>query len=362
MQTLRKWARHLPMARWLKNVLVGHGHAAAPAIVRRRAVGTPAYQAHADFSFKNYWLQVDDCYRPITNPFEYHEILIDELEGLPDVTLLPLFELNAARDPTRRLVGLRYDIDADPVTGLRAARSLARRGICGSFYLLHTADYYGQMVGDRFVRHSEMGEWLPEYIVTGCELGLHNDAFGACQKLGCDGAQAVHDEIQWLRQSGATIRGTVAHNSGPIYQAENYEVFVERVHWARKTRVSNGLVLPLGALSELGLGLTYEGTFSCTKPQIDLAAANAFLQDRENSSVRSETWMRSFLLDNPYRNFALDFQYWLVGKDEWYFSGRHEGKDFFRSLINLNEVFDTFRSIPKGTKTLFVLHPEYFRN
>ncbi len=365
MQTLRTWARHLPMARWLKKVLVGPHREVAPPpppIVRPTAVGTPTYQTHAGFSYKNYWPQVDENYRSLSNPFEYHELLIEQLESLPDVTFVPLFELEAANDPSRRIVGLRYDIDADPVTGLRAARSLARRGICGSFYLLHTAPYYGHMIGDRFVRHAQMEEWLLDFIVTGCELGLHNDAFGVCQMFGRDGAQAVHDEIQWLRQYGATIRGTVAHNSGPVHKAENYEVFVERLHWERAVQTSAGLSLPLGVLSEVGLGLTYEGTFSRTKPQIDLSRTDAFLNNKENTGVRSDAWMKTFLLDNPYREFTLDFQYWLVGRDEWVFSGQYEGKEYFRSLINLNEVFETLQAIPSGTKTLFVLHPEYFKN
>jgi hypothetical protein len=364
-QSLKKWARQIPMARWLKRVLIDSS--------RKNVVGAPQktlrapsgefgpYGAQNILNFQTYWLAVEQNYRTLANRFQYHEVLVETLQNFADVTLLPLFELDSADPANRRLVGLRYDIDDDPVTGVRAARALARRGICGSFYLLHTSAYYGVMVGDRFVRRPELENWVLSFVVAGCELGLHNDAFGVCKLFGKNGAQAVIDEIQWLREFGATIRGTVAHNSGPVYGAENYEVFKEYVHWPRNVQGLTGQRLPLGALSAAELGLTYEGTFSRTKANIDKKQALGFLADLKNADVRSESWMRRFLLDNPYRDFTLDFQFWLVGRDQWIFAGRHDGKEYYRCPVNLAELFEIFKQIPRGTRTLFVLHPEYFR-
>jgi hypothetical protein len=363
-ESIKSWARHLPGARWIKRVLTHSPASVAETIpvIRAPKTGLPAYRAEPAFDLRRYWLAVEQNYANLANPFRYYECLVEELSNTAETRWLPLYELDGASEPSKRVVGLRHDIDDDPVTGVRAARYLARQGICGSFYLLHTSNYYGQMIGDRFVRRPELEDWIKAFLVSGCELGLHNDALGVCKLLGKDGAQAVLDEIYWLRQLGATIRGTVAHNSGPVYQAENYEVFRERCHWRRTTHLTNGLRLPLGSLSEKEIGLTYEGTFSATKQSIDLAGSDKFLRDLKNADVRSPAWMKAWLLENPYRNFTLDFQFWLVGKDQWFFSGRHDGKDYFQHDLKLGDVIQTFRSLPLGTKTLIVLHPEYFRN
>jgi hypothetical protein len=348
-RSTRKWVRNtvrqLPFARWLKNTLFK----------------PPVARGQAAFHFKDYWKQVDESYGSLTNSFRYYELLIEELRARKEITILPLYGLAEAREPRRRLVGLRHDIDGDPITALRAARLLARYGICGSFYILHTALYYGQYIGDRFVRHPELEDWILSFMVAGCELGLHNDAFGVCNLFGKNGARAVQEELAWLRQCGAVIRGTVGHNSGPAYQAENYEVFRERVHWQRKVTAANKRALPLGALDEKQMGLTYEGTFSCTKSNIDMRQTAVFFSAKENAGVRWASWMKTFLHDNPYRDFTLDCQFWLVGKDEWIVSGRYEDSSIFRCFINLVEVLRIIDGLPPGTKTLFVLHPEYFR-
>jgi hypothetical protein len=347
-RSTRKWVRNtvrqLPLARWLKNTLF-----------------RPAARGQGLFQFKEYWKQLDQSYNTLTNSFRYYESLIEELRARKNLTILPLYELAEAREPGRRLVGLRHDVDGDPVTALRAARLLARHGICGSFYLLHTALYYGQFLGERFFRHPELEEWVVSFLVAGCELGLHNDAFGVCKAFGGNGARAVQEELDWLRQCGAVIRGTVAHNSGPAYEAENYEIFEERVHWQRKVTAAGRRALPLGALSEKQLGLTYEGTFSRSRKDIDLAQTTAFFGARGDVGVHSASWMKTFLHDNPYRKFTLDCQFWLVGKDEWIVSGRHENTNVFRALISLGEVLQIMDGLPSGTKSLFVLHPEYFR-
>jgi hypothetical protein len=323
--------------------------------------GMRRYQEQAAFRFDDYWRQTDENYRPFANAFAYHDCLIEELTALPDVAFVPLYELDSCQASGKRVIGLRYDVDSDPVTGLRAARSLARRGVCGSFYLLHTALYYGQMIGDHFVRHAEIEDWALGYLVAGCELGLHNDAFGACTLFGINGAQAVVTEIEWLRSLGATIRGTVAHNSAPAYGADNYEVFVERAHSVRTVRTRNHVILPLGTLSEAELGLTYEGSFVRSRPDPDARRTKQYIADVKGASIRSEAWMRTFTCDSPYREFTLDVQIWLVGKDQWIIAGKQDGKTVYQFSVGLNQVLAFLRQLPTGTRTLFVLHPEYFR-
>jgi hypothetical protein len=253
---------------------------------------------------------------------------------------------------------LRHDVDNDPDTALRMARHLASRGVAGSFYLLHTAPYYGRFVDRVLVRNPELAGWVRGMIVAGCEIGVHNDAFGAELTEGVKGPAALVAEIDWLRSQGAVIRGTVAHNSAPAYGAANSEVFVGRRlgPWSG----SGGRRLPLEAIREDEHGLAYEGTFAVPRPDADVGEAERFVRDCAGAGLRSETWMRRFLLDNPTCRWDVDLQVWVIGRDEWVVAGRTDGTPVFRWCVDLDDAVGAIRAMPPGSRSMVVLHPEYF--
>ncbi|KAA0213216.1 MAG: hypothetical protein DYG94_14370 [Leptolyngbya sp. PLA3] len=305
----------------------------------------------------DYFRQVEHNYRSYANPFHHYEQLLTMLESHPRVAMSPCYEFAGAGGGGSIHVALRHDIDADPVTAVRMARVLARRGIGATFYLLHTAIYYGQFFGSIFIRHRELPRWIEEMLVGGCELGVHNDALGAHQRLGVDGPAALVQEIEWLRGQGATIRGTAGHNSAPVYQAENSEVFRGRVLWNTDDAVRGRL--PLGVLDEQSLGLTYEGTFAARRRAP--GNAGAFAGDRASADIRSPGWMRTYLCDNPCCQWEVDMQVWVVGQNRWVAGGRVGGQVYFRDGLTLADLRSVIEDLPGGSRCLFVLHPEYFR-
>ncbi len=320
----------------------------------------PAIATYTGRDMENYFAQVQANYASLATPYEAYESLIDGLIDVEKLELLPLYELAARpRNENVRRIGLRHDIDADPITGLRMARFLARRGVCGSFYLLHTAIYFGEHYGPVFIRNPQMIQWIRGFIVAGCEIGIHNDALGAEQRQKGAGAAAFTTELAWMRSQGAVIRGSVAHNSAPSYGAENYEVFAGRVLWKRDAQECD---LPLGALNESELGLIYEGTFGVAKANVNLKAADAFCANKAEANIRSEKWMRQYLLENPICDWAMDLQIWLIGSDSWVIAGRFRGSVVWRWDVRLAEVLQFCREMPGGARAALVLHPEYFRS
>jgi hypothetical protein len=175
-----------------------------------------------------------------------------------------------------------------------------------------------------------------------------------------DGAERVRQELAWLRFSGAIVRGTVAHNSAPVYGGENYEIFKERVLWRREARSPDGRTLPLGVLSEKELDLTYEGNFAIPKGNFMPEEAAEFVMHRTGADVRSEVWMRRYLLDNPCCDRAIDYQFWLIGRDQWVAAGKHDGHELFEWQIDSNRLLDLIKNLSENTRSVLVIHPDYF--
>jgi len=325
-----------------------------------RKKGRP-YQTATGRDMENYRDQLEEGYGPITNPFEYYREFVDRLDQMDSLRIVPLGELQTACSCSdHRRLSLRHDVDADVETALRAARHLARVGVAGSFYLLHTAPYYGDFLEGLFVRNPLLPEWVRGFIVAGCELGLHNDAWGVCLQ-GFDGAAAVCEEIAWLRSHGAAIRGTVGHNSAPAYGAENFEIFGEHVLWKRKEVSPSKMLLAIGSLSEAKLGLTYEGAYATKKKSLKTSAIARFLKNRDGADVRSESWMKRYLLENPCLDWTIDFQIWLLGKDSWVVAGRWENETIFQWDIRLEQVLTCIREFPVSSRSVAVIHPCYVR-
>ena len=250
----------------------------------------------------------------------------------------------------------------DPETGLRCARFLAKLGVPGSFYILHTNPYYGNFYGNHFVRNPDMADWIRGLIVAGFEIGIHNDALHVFLEYGLNGIEALTKEIAWCRSNGAVIKGTVAHNSGPLYGAENYEIFSEKLLWKRKLHSANGNTIPLGSLSMSNLNLTYEGCFARPKKKINIEEAKIFFQDKQASSVRSKEWMKKYLLDNPACDWELDFQFWLTGKDTWIIAGKKGNRELFEWEVGIVKTIEILKNLPLGSRTSIVLHPAYVRS
>ena len=312
----------------------------------------------APSDMESYFAQVEANYAQLANPFHYYRELIDFLSAVGrSISIVPLADLMTETAGQGSRIAIRHDVDADPITAVRCARYLARTGIPGSFYLLHTAPYYGLFQQGMFVRSPLLQKWVRELILAGCEIGLHNDALGVYLHHGFDGAQALTTEIAWLRDQGAVVKGTVAHNSGPAYGAENSEVFHGRLLWSRSVR-RNGKRLPLGVLSEQAVGLTYEGTYVRPKLVRDSKQASAFLEDISSASTSSESWMRSFLHSNPTLDYLVDFQFWLLGIDKWTITG----PDLFLWHVNLDRVLAELDKLPEGARAVVVVHPEYVRS
>jgi hypothetical protein len=224
-----------------------------------------------------------ECYGPDleTGPRE-GRIVVDSLfqyeRLVRDLAAVDHLEFVTHRDlvrrpcpPDRILCAIRHDVDADIRAAVAEAEIERGHGAATTYYVLHTAPYYGGFAKGVFRRHGCMAILYREIQDLGHEVALHTDPLHLYQNLQIDGAAAVRTELAWLRSEGLVVTGTVAHNSAPVYGVENFAIFRGRNRRGLGPDaaggsdellteiVHDGKWAPLGVLDEAELGLEYEG-------------------------------------------------------------------------------------------------------
>ncbi|KAA0213213.1 MAG: hypothetical protein EDM82_13365 [Cyanobacteria bacterium CYA] len=272
-----------------------------------------------------------------------YEKLIRELAAIPGLVFVPHTELNEYGCPPGQVVcSIRHDVDADMRAAVAEAEIEKMYGARTSYYILHTAPYYGTWIDGVHHRNGCMAHLYRQIQDLGHEIALHTDPLHLYQNMKLDGAQAVREEIAWLRAQGLKITGTVAHNSAPIYGIENFAIFKgkNRRGLALGSRgepgedlldeiVHQGKWAPLGVLDEAELGLTYEG--------------NDFFRRKD---VRIEYGATRFL--NRWR--------WDHHLKEWR-KAKDAGDDRF---IDQERMLDQIRSFEVGYWLILNVHPLYY--
>jgi hypothetical protein len=306
--------------------------------------------------FDEFARQAELNYRPLSMHVSYYERLLLKLADMRDTAIVPVKDL-MRQQGARRTIALRHDIDAKPDAAVSLARLNARYGIASTFYLLHSSPYYGAFNEFLFTRNPRLRHWIDALIVAGCEIGLHNDALGIEARMGISAAEVMGAEIGWLRDQGAQIHGTVAHNSFGSQGAENFEVFSELVMWPREPRSDADEPMPLGQLSMASLGLSYEGNFPAPPDKVDEAAVAEFCAIAE-PGPRNGAWMKAYLLDNPYMKRGHGCDIWLVDIDRWVVCDREIG--YFNANLRFDELDSYFGLEQRASRVVFTLHPDYF--
>ena len=271
------------------------------------------YTGETGWSEQAYFAELDKEHARWANGFHYYEYLIESLHCIDSVRLLPLYSLASAQilSGERVDIGLRHDVDADPVAALKCARFLAFHGICGTFFLLPTSGYYGRYVGDCFVRNSRVIDWIEALSVAGCEIGLKNDRLLGIGQPGYKGIEVLKGELDWLRGLGVKIRGTAAQVADRSCATENFEIF-------------EGMELPLRE----GVAGHAAGMTGCLIPA----------------------------------DLGLDFNFALTGRNEWAAWGHLEGETICETNANLDRVLELARFLPKGSRALVTIPTEYVRD
>lgn len=140
---------------------------------------------------------------------------------------VPLKDLATTTSNDKVIIALRHDIDYDIASSVRFARREYELGIKGTYYVLHSAEYYTRMpeelsyykdVNSQFLRKSSVLEYLKkiqnEY---GHEIGWHNDLVTLQVHYNINSGDYLRKELKWLRENNINITGTSSHGSQYCY-------------------------------------------------------------------------------------------------------------------------------------------------
>lgn len=145
--------------------------------------------------------------------------LLDGLDGLGGRSV-PIGEL--VRHPRRaNVIALRHDIDHDLDLALELAAAECARGLSATYFLLHTAPYWGDPLFDVKVRQLE---------AYGHEVGLHVNVLTEWHAAAVGDVEAsLARHLGTLRGTGVTVTGTSAHGDGRCYDDQfiNYWMWKE---------------------------------------------------------------------------------------------------------------------------------------
>lgn len=190
------------------------------------------------------------------------------------------------------------------------------------------------------------------------EIGLHIDPLHVYFAHGIEGGDAVLTEAEWMRACGVALNGVVAHNSAPLYGAENFEIF-EGFSLENRHRVTfNGVTADLQSIRMGHAKLTYEGNYPQPPDPTDRHLLNGYLAQMPEDALRRADWLSIYLKHNPVFSRPNDVSIWILGNDMWAIAECNP-KSRFLFNIDHNDVIRYLERYNYEGRIIITIHPEY---
>jgi hypothetical protein len=123
-------------------------------------------------------------------------------------------DLEKTTSTDKVIISLRHDVDDNINSAIKFAYLENKYGIKSTYFILHTATYYGITNRDYFKRNDDVLYFIKKIQEYGHEIGWHNDLVTLQIMYGLDPREFLKNELAWLRENGILIYGTTSHGSG----------------------------------------------------------------------------------------------------------------------------------------------------
>lgn len=189
---------------------------------------------------------------------QYSQLLV--VLSDPRFVVLPINEMRKTFDNSRIVVGMRHDIDWNPFKAVEMALLEQEYGLRATYFILPTADYYGDISRSGLDRHYELDSLYIDLYNSGAEIGIHNDLLSVMIEYRLDPFIFNNNDLQYFRSLNIPIYGTASHGS-PIARetVPNYQIFSD---YAQGDSIFyRGIYYPVGRKSLSDYGFQYEAYF-----------------------------------------------------------------------------------------------------
>jgi hypothetical protein len=126
------------------------------------------------------------------------------------------FEKTFSKDKV--VLSIRHDMDRNIDGAIRMAYREHKYGVKATYFVLHSAKYYGKTELNYFKRNDQVIYYLRKLQDSfGHEIGFHNDLITLQVVYNIEPKAFLAEQLKWLRENGINIIGTCAHGSPWCY-------------------------------------------------------------------------------------------------------------------------------------------------
>ena len=168
-------------------------------------------------------------------------------------------DFNATINKDKVVVYMRHDIDVNPFAALKMAKMEKQRGLSSTYYILHSAKYYGQQSESGVLRYAAMDSLYQKLAEYGHEIGVHNDLIGLMIQSDIDPVLFQREELDYYCTAGFDIVGVVSHGSSVVLKRGLNNTWIFSEFGKEGTFENNGNTYRYGDKSVEDFGFQYEG-------------------------------------------------------------------------------------------------------
>ncbi|MCF6176357.1 MAG: hypothetical protein L3J71_11385 [Victivallaceae bacterium] len=171
--------------------------------------------------------------------------------------VLPIRDYVNAKAPDKVLVGMRHDIDFHPFKAEKMAELEQKYKLRSTFYILHSANYYGRYYPKKIRRNTAMNDLYKKLNDQGFEIGIHNDTISLMLKYDIEPLKFIHEEIAYYNKIGIQVNGVASHGAAYVLQMGLNNTYMFSEFGKGKTIERNGKKYQYGQYSLKEFGFDY---------------------------------------------------------------------------------------------------------
>ena len=270
--------------------------------------------------------------------------------------IVPQKDFDKTFSDDKVVLSLRHDVDDDINASIKMAYIEHKYGIVSTYFILHTAKYYGITKANYFKRNDKIIYYLEKLQNSfGHEIGIHNDLVTLQVIYHIEPKSFLSNQLKWLRDNGINVYGTSAHGSNYCYLFHYSNTYFWKSSPYEGSSFTNFEFIQTNT-SFFPVQLTFEDADTWNKNNsIDKVKNENQGMPNPVENVNKHPANNIKIIKDDKENYGLVYDANFL-KDNYYFSDATiypGGKRWHMGVQNFNEI-------PIGQKVIILIHPQHW--